>query len=63
MTSIRVNVRWIDGYYESFDCTEVRFGLDLLWMELTDGKNRHIPLRSVRWFSVTPESRESTVTT
>jgi hypothetical protein len=64
MGSIRVNVRWIDGYYESFDCTEVRFGLDLLWMKLTtDNKNRHIPLRNVRWFSVTPESREGDVTT
>jgi hypothetical protein len=60
MTNIKVNVRWIDGYYESFDCTEVRFGLDLLWMMLNDNKNRHIPLRNVRWFSVTPVSRETT---
>jgi len=63
MNSIKVNVRWFDGYYESFDCTEVRFGLDLLWMKLTDNKNRHIPLRNVRWFSVTPESREAPVVT
>ena len=60
MTNIKVNVRWMDGYYESFDCTEVRFGLDLLWMMLNDNKNRHIPLRNVRWFSVTPVSRETT---
>jgi hypothetical protein len=60
MNNIKVNVRWIDGYYESFDCIEVRFGLDLLWLRLNEGKNRHIPLRSVRWFSVTPESRETT---
>jgi hypothetical protein len=58
MTNIKVNVRWIDGYYESFECTEVRYGLDLLWMMLVDNKNRHIPLRNVRWFSVTPISRE-----
>ena len=62
MNSIKVNVRWMDGYYESFDCIEVRFGLDLLWLRLNEGKNRHIPLRSVRWFSVTPESREESVT-
>jgi hypothetical protein len=62
MNDVRVNVRWMDGYYESFDCIEVRFGLDLLWLRLNEGKNRHIPLRSVRWFSVTPESREESVT-
>ena len=60
MANTKVNVRWMDGYYESFDCIEVRFGLDLLWMMLNDNKNRHIPLRNVRWFSVTPVSRETT---
>ena len=55
---ISVNIRWFDGYYESFDCEEVRFGSDLLWMRLINNKNRHIPLRTVRWFSVTPESYE-----
>lgn len=54
----KVNVRWHDGYLEVFECQEVRFGSDLLWMRLMDGKNRHIPLRSVRWFSVCPESHE-----
>ena len=53
-----VNVRWHDGYLEAFECQEVRFGSDLLWMRLINGKNRHIPLRSVRWFSVNPESHE-----
>ena len=54
-----VTVRWHDGYLESFNAVEVRFGVDLLYFELT-GKctNRHIPLRSVRWFSVHPPSRE-----
>jgi len=51
-----VSVRWYDGYLEEFDCSEVRFGCDLLWIRLDDGDNRHIPLRSVRWFSVSPES-------
>lgn len=53
-----VNVRWNDGYLETFDCSEVRFGSDLLWMRLKNGSNRHIPLRQVRWFSTTPESHE-----
>lgn len=53
---IKVNVRWNDGYLEVFDCSEVRFGSDLLWMRLSDGDNRHIPLRQVRWFSTNPES-------
>lgn len=57
MTNI-VNVRWHDGYIETFEAVEVRFGSDLLWMRLADGKNRHIPLRSVRWFSLSSESHE-----
>jgi hypothetical protein len=55
---ITVNVRWFDGYLEVFECMECRFGSDLLWMHLSDGVNRHIPLREVRWFSVSPESHE-----
>ncbi|SMC38345.1 hypothetical protein [Papillibacter cinnamivorans] len=51
-----VNVRWHDGYLETFMAQEVRFGSDLLWMRLSDGQNRHIPLRSVRWFSLSKES-------
>lgn len=51
-----VTVRWFDGYLENFECEEVRFGSDLLWMRLTNGQNRHIPLRQVRWFSLSKES-------
>jgi hypothetical protein len=51
-----VNVRWHDGYLETFEAVEVRFGSDLLWMRLSNGQNRHIPLRSVRWFSLSNES-------
>lgn len=53
-----VNVRWHDGYLEVFEAAEVRFGSDLLWMRLRSGSNRHIPMRAVRWFSITPESHE-----
>ncbi len=56
--TVVVNVRWWDGYLETFEASEVRFGSDLLWMRLVGGPNRHIPLRSVRWFSTTPESHE-----
>jgi hypothetical protein len=52
----QVSVRWNDGYLEEFDCADVRFGSDLLWLRLSNGQNRHIPLRQVRWFSCTPES-------
>jgi len=51
-----VNVRWWDGYLETFEASEARFGSDLLWLRLIDGANRHIPLRSVRWFSLSIES-------
>ena len=55
-TTTLVNVRWFDGYLEAFDCTEVRQGGQILWMRLTNGQNRTIPLREVRWFSTDPES-------
>lgn len=55
----KVTVRWFDGYMEEFECQEVRFGSDLLWMRLSNGKNRHIPVRHVRWYSITPESHEA----
>lgn len=51
-----VNVRWFDGYLETFEAEEVRFGSDLLWLRLSNGANRHIPLRQVRWFSMSEES-------
>ncbi len=47
-----VTVHWWDGYIEEFETTEVRFGSDMLFMRLSDGKNRHIPLREVRWFGM-----------
>lgn len=47
---IEVTVRWWDGYMETFEAQEVRFGSDLLWMRLTNGKNRCIPTRQVRWY-------------
>ena len=57
--SENIAVRWWDGYLEEFEASEVRFGGDLLWIKQVDGKNRHIPLRHVRWFSVYPESHET----
>lgn len=55
----KVTVRWLDGYLEEFECSEVRFGSDLLFLRLESGSNRHIPLRQVRWFSLEKESHES----
>ena len=54
-----VNVRWFDGYLETFEATEVRFGNSYLWMRLEDKSNRHIPLIQVRWFSLSIESHEN----
>lgn len=53
-----VTVRWFDSYLEEFEATEVRFGFDILFLRLADGKNRHIPLRQVRWFGMTKESHQ-----
>lgn len=56
-----VTVRWWDGYMETFECSEVRFGSDLLWMRLSNGKNRHIPVKYVRWYSMSKESHEPVI--
>lgn len=61
MDANKVTVRWFDGYMEEFEVTEVRFGSDLLFMRLTNGKNRHIPLRQVRWFGMSQESHETSL--
>lgn len=53
-----VTVRWFDSYLEEFKATEVRFGSDILFIRLVDGKNRHIPLRNVRWFGMSVESHQ-----
>lgn len=58
MKTNNVTVRWHDGYIEEFDAVEVRFGCDLLFIKLRNGKNRHIPLRSVRWFGLSEETRQ-----
>lgn len=58
--SIVVTVRWHDGYMEKFEADEVRAGSDLLWLRQTNGAERNIPLRPVRWWSRSVESHEAT---
>lgn len=53
-----LTVRWFDGYMETLETTEVRFGSDLLFARLSSGANRHIPLRQVRWFGMSQESHQ-----
>lgn len=53
-----VTVRWFDGYKEDFECSEVRCGSDYLWMRLYSGKDRWIPVKQVRWYSLSPESHQ-----
>jgi len=47
-----IKVKWCDDYTEEFKASEYRHGSDLLWMRLDTGENRHVPLRSVRHFTV-----------
>ena len=56
----KVTVRWFDGYKEDFEATEVRFGNSYLWLRLSNGQNRHIPLFNVRWFGMSIESHQNT---
>lgn len=55
MQEKKLQVRWFDGYFEEFDCTEVRFGGYIIWAKLKNGENRTIPVNQVRWFAVYPE--------
>lgn len=55
-----VTVRWFDGYKEVFEATEVRFGNAYLWLRLSNGQNRHIPVVQIRWFSLSVESHQDT---
>lgn len=55
-----VTVRWWDGQKEDFECAEIKFGCDFLWMKLINGKNRWIPLRHVRWIGTTIDSKQDT---
>ena len=59
----KVVVRWWDAYIEEFeDVKEWRAGAYLLWIRLSDGHTRHIPLSKVRWFEPIPnEMREKIV--
>jgi hypothetical protein len=53
-----ISVRWFDGYFEEFEASEVRFGGYIIWIRLTNGKERIIPLSQVRWFGQTIESHQ-----
>lgn len=46
-----IKVRWWDGYYEEFEAQKARAGAYLLWIKLTNGETRHIPLLQVRWYN------------
>lgn len=55
--AVAVTVRWFDGYKETFEAAQVRFGFAMLWLKLTNGENRHIPFCQVRTFSTSRDSR------
>ena len=56
---MQVIVRWWDGYVEVFDnVVEWRAGAYLLWVKLSRGKTRHIPLQQVRWFEPIPSDKQ-----
>lgn len=53
----KVTVNWWDGYIEEFSCSGVKFCPHILWMKLSNGENRYIPMTmGIRWFSLYPES-------
>jgi hypothetical protein len=62
MSKAKITIRWFDGYLEEFDAVDYRFGVDLLWIKLSNG-NRHIPTRQVRWYQILPESHAMPIDT
>ena len=60
-TDFVISIRWLDGYFESFNAKQIRISATLLWMRLKNDKNRNIPLQNVRWYSVYPESHEEVI--
>ena len=44
-------VRWWDGFKRTYDISEYEPGCDYLWINLSDGSERWIPTRMMRWFS------------
>ena len=44
-------VKWLDGYYETFNVTEVKLETNSLYMKLESGEELRIPLINVRWHS------------
>lgn len=57
-TDYILSVRWLDGYYESFNAIQIRISESLIWFRLKNGKNRNIPLKNIRWYSIYPEIHE-----
>lgn len=53
---IKVCVRWFNGNYEEFECTEMLTGNYYLWLRLTNGQSRYIPIQQVKWYFQSPES-------
>lgn len=60
LTTNIIDVRWNDGCSETFEAEEIRCGSDLLWINLTNGQDRYIPLRQIRWFSTSIKSHAVT---
>lgn len=53
----KVTVRWLDGFVENFECSEMRFSPGFIWLVLSIGVSRWIPTQNVRAFSVDPDSK------
>jgi hypothetical protein len=52
----KITIRWHDGFKRSYAITDSQFGSDYLWIKLTEGKEKWIPTRSIRWIS--PEAMQ-----
>jgi len=47
----KITVRWWDGFKRTYSIKEFESGSDYLWIMLSDGHEKWIPTRGVRWFS------------
>lgn len=50
-----VEIRWMDGLFESFNAKQIRASSSSLFLRLTDGRPRNFPMINVRWWMSDPE--------
>ncbi len=54
--TIKIKVRWVDGFFREFTAVAYQMGKDNYWIKLDDGREKWIPRENVRSVTVGEES-------